>query len=117
MSDTLPPPEPRPDRSKVVELGDDRRYSLVAGHVSKQTIGLIFDHPAKKDRANRCRGSILFDIPENRGATLYDAITQKDKPRPLWTVERAEPLTLSPSLDCSACGEHGFIRDDQWVPA
>jgi hypothetical protein len=34
-----------------------------------------------------------------------------------WTVEKAEPLTISPSLLCRACGHHGFIREGRWVPA
>jgi hypothetical protein len=36
-----------------------------------------------------------------------------------WTVERLEPLTLSPSLHCAAenggCGAHGFIREGRWL--
>lgn len=34
-----------------------------------------------------------------------------------WEVISVEPLTLSPSLLCRACGSHGFIRDGKWVPA
>lgn len=34
-----------------------------------------------------------------------------------WTVEKREPLTLSPSLLCRGCGHHGFIREGRWVPA
>jgi hypothetical protein len=34
-----------------------------------------------------------------------------------WTVEADEPLTISPSLLCRACGHHGFIRGGKWVPA
>lgn len=33
-----------------------------------------------------------------------------------WRLEIEEPLTLSPSLLCRACGCHGFIRDGKWVP-
>lgn len=36
---------------------------------------------------------------------------------PTWTVEAWEPLTLSPSLLCRACKDHGFIRGGRWVPA
>jgi hypothetical protein len=28
-----------------------------------------------------------------------------------------EHLTVSPSLLCRTCGNHGFIRDGRWVPA
>lgn len=34
-----------------------------------------------------------------------------------WDLVSEEPLTLSPSLLCLACGHHGFIRDGKWVPA
>ena len=34
-----------------------------------------------------------------------------------WTVENWDPehLTLSPSLLCMTCGDHGYIRDGAWV--
>lgn len=34
-----------------------------------------------------------------------------------WTLEAVEPLTISPSLLCTRCGTHGFIRAGKWVPA
>ena len=34
-----------------------------------------------------------------------------------WDVQSLEPLTISPSLLCRACGHHGFIREGKWVPA
>jgi len=34
-----------------------------------------------------------------------------------WEVVRLEPLTLSPSLQCRACGHHGCITEGQWVAA
>jgi hypothetical protein len=32
-----------------------------------------------------------------------------------WLVEQDAPLTLSPSLLCTACKHHGFIRSGKWV--
>lgn len=29
-------------------------------------------------------------------------------------VEQAEPLTLSPSLKCRACGSHGVVTKGRW---
>lgn len=26
-------------------------------------------------------------------------------------------ITLTPSLLCTQCGEHGFVREGQWVPS
>lgn len=34
-----------------------------------------------------------------------------------WEVENDEPLTLSPSIECRACGDHGFIKNGKWVRA
>lgn len=34
-----------------------------------------------------------------------------------WKIEQLEPLTLSPSLLCRVCGDHGFIREGKWVPS
>lgn len=34
-----------------------------------------------------------------------------------WTLVSMEPLTLSPSLHCTICGMHGFVREGKWVPA
>ena len=33
-----------------------------------------------------------------------------------WELHSLSPLHVEPSIRCS-CGEHGFIRDDKWVPA
>lgn len=34
-----------------------------------------------------------------------------------WTVEKANPLTLSPSVHCVNHNFHGFVRDGKWVSA
>ena len=34
-----------------------------------------------------------------------------------WDVLSWEPLTLSPSLLCRLCADHGFIHEGKWVPA
>lgn len=68
-------------------------------------VGLIELH--RTPQGAPCAGSILFDIPEN--APYVGA--------PMWTVESRDPLTLSPSLLCTACGHHGFIRGGRWVEA
>jgi len=33
----------------------------------------------------------------------------------IWSVDKWEPLTLSPSLLCTICGDHGFVREGKWV--
>lgn len=34
-----------------------------------------------------------------------------------WTVMQRVPLTVAPSIECKACGTHGFIRNGAWVDA
>jgi len=43
--------------------------------------------------------------------------TGMDVGRPMWDVVQEEPLTLHPSIECTVCGSHGFIREGRWVPA
>jgi hypothetical protein len=63
--------------------------------------GVAYFHPDGK--GGTCEGWIPFNgiEGEKRG----------------WDVLSVEPLTLSPSLLCRACGHHGFIREGKWVPA
>lgn len=70
-------------------------------------VGYLLDH--SKPDGSECEGGAgLFDLPGVREAFPGRAV---------WQIESWEPLTLSPSLLCSACGHHGFVRQGQWVPA
>lgn len=68
--------------------------------------GLMESHP-RPDNGERCYGGLLFDLPDVREAFPG---------RPLWTVESLDPLTISPSVLCTICGHHGFIRGGRWEP-
>lgn len=39
-----------------------------------------------------------------------------DNSMKVWTVVSIDPLTLDPSLQCTACSDHGHIKDGKWVP-
>jgi hypothetical protein len=71
-----------------------------------EKFGAIIDHPAPNGTS--CSGGIIFDGEVQRRL-------MPDRPR--WTVEQWDPLTLSPSVLCTACGDHGFVRDGKWVAA
>ena len=71
--------------------------------------GIIVWHPLHPDdevcaKLGACGGAVFFDVPGHPAD------------RPVWHVESADPLTLSPSLACH-CGDHGFIRSGRWVAA
>jgi hypothetical protein len=68
--------------------------------------GGIIHH--KSNDGTWCASAIHFDTEDVRKVF---------KPDHLWKVESWEPLTLSPSLLCRRCGDHGFIRDGKWIPA
>jgi hypothetical protein len=70
-------------------------------------VGFIERHPGR-DGAE-CMGSVRFDTPEARAAY--------ERPGAFWALESMDLLTISPSVLCRACGNHGFIRNGQWVPA
>lgn len=67
--------------------------------------GIMEEHPSAKEPGKRCAGSIRF---KGRGEAPGDRV---------WDVVSTDPLTLSPSFLCTACGHHGWIRDGEWVPA
>jgi hypothetical protein len=83
------------------------RFGYPLPHIERA--GASIDHP-RPDGTGPCLGSIHFDIPEFRQFF-------PDPGRALWQVESWDPLTLSPSVLCRGCGDHGFIRGGRWVPA
>lgn len=88
----------------VIDIGHDVRIRFSQDGDGNRT-GLIESHPTGD--GTRCSGFVTFNVPA--AARL--------RAGPRWTVESADPLTLSPSILCSACGHHGFIRAGRWVPA
>lgn len=89
-----------------LDLGHDHRLRF--SQYENGVVGAIVEH--LNPDGQPCSGAIMFDVPE---AHVFIA---KDRPRPLWTVQSWEPLTLTPSVLCS-CGDHGHIQEDKWVPA
>jgi hypothetical protein len=71
--------------------------------------GAIITHKSKNGDGD-CTSGVTFDSEDARKIQ----ITSRDH---YWKVESWEPLTLSPSLLCLSCGDHGFIREGRWVPA
>ena len=40
-----------------------------------------------------------------------------EQPIATWQVVSEEPLTLTPSILCRTCGDHGFIENGKWRKA
>lgn len=86
----------------VLDLGHGVTMKSACMPDSSEREGYFWRHP-RPDNGAECDGGWIATNPDN--------------PRP-WRVEQEEPaLTLSPSLLCTACGCHGFVRDGKWVPA
>lgn len=86
----------------AIQIGPNEWYTRYVDKDGKW-IGIIDWHYNKQD--NLCEGSVLFDVPS---AYVNENHTT-------WTVESFDPLTLSPSLLCTVCGHHGYIREGKWV--
>lgn len=62
--------------------------------------GALFVHRDKRTPDEWCIGGFQW-----RGKT-----------GPNWTLVSLDPLTVTPSIHCLSCGDHGFIRGGKWVP-
>lgn len=67
-------------------------------------LGIFEAHTNLKD-GSRCEGVVFWDRADSTNE------------RPIWLLACREPLTLKPSIQCSVCGNHGFITEGMWVPA
>lgn len=103
--------EEYPDFPRVkIWLDDEHRHGITpvtSFGTNDQVTGLIEWHRDAED--NWCGGFINLR-PE-------EAPTH-----PLWLVESGNPdtgegLTLTPSVLCRTCGEHGWIRNGRWESA
>lgn len=106
--DVPPPPEaryagmaPPPD---ALDIGSGHAISF--SHYQGEVAG-IQDWHVKPDGA-WCVGWVAF-----RGSAWERGFQNLTA----WDVVQREPLTLTPSLLCRTCGDHGFIRDGKWVRA
>ncbi len=75
-----------------------------------EKIGILYNHPADTP-TGRCESGITFDLPKVREIWPDYPVDR------MWQLESLDPLTVSPSLLCTGCQHHGFIRTGRWVPA
>lgn len=94
-----------PDRDlnpQYADLPDVDKWGAIIGHP-------VGPHPIvpAAQSSGYCEGVVTF---------AGDVQQRLEPDRPTWTVESWDPLTISPSVLC-ACGDHGYVRGGQWVPA
>lgn len=88
------------------DLALNPHYAHLAHLLPVERFGAILTH--RKPDGSECASGMTFDGEAARAA---------EPERPRWTVEQWEPLTISPSVLCRTCGDHGHIREGRWVPA
>jgi hypothetical protein len=91
--------------SNVLDLGHGHIMRFAVDSRSEQRF-FIDEHP-QANGPGQCAGS---------GRLLAPGRARPDDGKAYWTIESEEPLTLSPSLLCTACGDHGWVRGGVWVP-
>jgi hypothetical protein len=108
----------RSERKFDLDLGDDHALAFTSWKPDRELnpqyadlpdverVGAIIRH--KRPDGGDCWHGVFFD-----GAVAQRVFDG----RTIWTVESWEPLTLSPSLLCRICGDHGYIRQGKWVRA
>lgn len=90
-----------PEEGKDISIGGDT-YIRFYSYKDVDKAGLSETH--KTPDGEWCTGGVTFNLP----------ITA-DLPGPKWTVNSIDPLDISPSVLCTECGHHGFIRQGVWV--
>lgn len=85
-----------------VDIGHGHTLRAITWTEDEHPSGWEVFHPDKRDPSRECRSGVWVARRELRE---------------LWTLGSWEPLTISPSVLCMRCGDHGFIRGGQWDPA
>src|SRR4051794_30580021 len=95
------------------DLGEGFSFSFFSERDSEEHTGLIISGPA----APQCKYQTQFNNRECCGGIHFEnSQLAKKENRPMWKVEDSsiENLTLSPSIQCSCKGQHGFIRNGKY---
>jgi hypothetical protein len=94
----------RIDRDEI-DLGDGHRM-VFSEYQGEKRVGANVLHPPVE---GKCSGDGWISFEGRSWArAFYGNIAT-------WKVESDDPLTLSPSILCRACGDHGFVRGGKWV--
>lgn len=86
-----------------IDLGPGVRCVFVTWGPHERA-GILEEHVDA--RGQQCGGVVMFDLP---------GVAEAFPNHELWMVASFEPLTITPSVECS-CGHHGWITDGKWIP-
>lgn len=86
--------------SPRIDLGGGNEIETTGKQTKPGEWGLIWYHK-RPDNGEECDGCLSWDPADAKH----------------WNLVSREPLTLSPSLQCTLCGAHGWIEQGKWKPA
>lgn len=90
-----------------LDLGDGHKI-VFAEYDGEKHVGGDVQHPPV---AGKCDGHGWVPFEGRAWERAFEGTIAS------WKIESADPLTLSPSILCRACGDHGFIRNGKWERA
>ena len=93
-----------------IDLGDGHRIVFSEYEGEARCGGNVIHPPAE----GKCGGQGWISFEGRAWAKSFDPGQIAT-----WKVEEdvGDRFTISPSILCRACGDHGFIRDGKWVRA
>lgn len=94
--------------SDELDLGDGHKIVFASFHDEPRVGGNVMHPPVE----GKCGGDGWISFEGRAWAREFQGGLI-----PVWKIESEEPLTLSPSILCRACGDHGHIRNGKWVRA
>ena len=86
----------------AIDIGYD--HKIVLRQFEGETAGLDYWH--RRPDGSWCKGWVDFE-----GSAWVRGFNGAVEG---WTVVKLDPLTLTPSLLCRICGDHGYITDGKW---
>lgn len=95
------------DNTDRIDMGDDH-VLVFAEYEGQSRVGCNIEH--KKPDGTPCSGWLAFEGRTWAAAFSPDSIAT-------WKVLSEDPLTLSPSVLCRVCGDHGFVHNGRWKRA
>lgn len=93
--------------SNLIDIGHGHAIQFVSFDGDEHAA--INDYLHRKD-GTPCSGFIPFAGHKWEEAFPQSAIE-------VWDVQSLDPLTITPSVLCRTCGDHGHITNGKWVPA
>jgi len=106
--------------SEVHDLGSDHSFSWVVRRPRNwpEDKGWSFEKDGKFPE-DMCGIFLQHLTPEGKPCEGYADLKPPfdGTSGACWKAPSLDPLTMHPSLECSICGDHGWIVDGIWKPA